>query len=238
MDLATLTAKDIKLKTLTPEEKLELIAEQASLGTTITQASKLIGLSDVTIRKYATRHGITFRSGRDDPHRTAKAVLENAYVVPETVDRSVEALDLGKAGEHLVCADLLSRGYQAFLSDQGMPYDVIADNGGKLIRIQVKTSAYPKNANASGRAPNLVYNYAIRRRGKDGKSDPLSRKHCDVVALVALAHRVVAYFSVEEIGQTMAIFPPGWKFYGKFKRSRDRTIENYPPERVLGKVAR
>lgn len=34
-------------------------------------------------------------------------------------------LQLGKAGEHLVCFDLINQGYNAFLADQGLPYDVV-----------------------------------------------------------------------------------------------------------------
>jgi hypothetical protein len=36
---------------------------------------------------------------------------------------------MGKAAEHLVCADLLMKGYNAFLSAQGLPYDVVIDQG-------------------------------------------------------------------------------------------------------------
>ncbi len=30
-------------------------------------------------------------------------------------------LQIGKAGEHLVCCDLIQQGYNAFLADQGLP---------------------------------------------------------------------------------------------------------------------
>ena len=49
-------------------------------------------------------------------------------------------LQLGKAGEHLVCFDLISQGHNAFLADQGLPYDVLVDLDGSIKRIQVKTS--------------------------------------------------------------------------------------------------
>jgi hypothetical protein len=39
-------------------------------------------------------------------------------------------LELGKAAEHLVVADLLLQRYRAFLSDQGLPYDAIVDLDG------------------------------------------------------------------------------------------------------------
>jgi len=36
-------------------------------------------------------------------------------------------LQIGKAGEHLVCTDLILKGYNAFLSDQGVPFDVLVE---------------------------------------------------------------------------------------------------------------
>ena len=39
--------------------------------------------------------------------------------------RKSNMLQIGKAGEYLVCADLILKGYIAFLSEQGLPYDVI-----------------------------------------------------------------------------------------------------------------
>jgi hypothetical protein len=47
------------------------------------------------------------------------------------LDRSTpdRALELGKAAEHIVCADLILAGYRAFLADQGLPYDVVFDQG-------------------------------------------------------------------------------------------------------------
>ncbi len=34
-------------------------------------------------------------------------------------------LAVGKAGEYLVCADLILRGHVAFPSEQGLPYDIV-----------------------------------------------------------------------------------------------------------------
>ena len=51
--------------------------------------------------------------------------------------RTSNELQIGKAGEHLACFDLISQGYHAFLSDQGLPYDIVLDIDGELRRIQV-----------------------------------------------------------------------------------------------------
>lgn len=150
---------------------------------------------------------------------------------------STRALEIGKAGEHLVCADLILQGYRAFLSDQGLPYDVLVDHDGRLYRVQVKSSLKPKNANAKGRSPNLVYVFNVRRRGRDGIGERLTADHCDIVACVALDERLVAYFPQGEVAQTLSLFPPGYEFKGKFKRSRYAPIDGFPIGRALSLCA-
>ena len=57
-------------------------------------------------------------------------------------------LNMGRAGEYLVLADLLLKGYQCFDSGQGANYDLIMENlDGKLIKIQVKTTEKKKQWN-------------------------------------------------------------------------------------------
>ena len=40
-------------------------------------------------------------------------------------DLAIGHLECGKAGEYLVCADLILKGYIAYPSEQGLPYDVV-----------------------------------------------------------------------------------------------------------------
>lgn len=117
---------------------------------------------------------------------------------------SARALEIGKAGEHLVCADLILQGYRAFLSDQGLPYDVLVDDGRKLHRVQVKSSLAPKNVNSKGRNERIAYSWSVRRRGKDGASR-LTNDDCDIVAFVALDTGEVAYLPITECGQTVQL---------------------------------
>jgi hypothetical protein len=51
--------------------------------------------------------------------------------------RDSKQLQIGKAGEYLVCADLILKGFVSFPSEQGLPYDVLLDTGEKLLKIQV-----------------------------------------------------------------------------------------------------
>lgn len=143
------------------------------------------------------------------------------------------ALELGKAAEHIVCADLMLQGYRCYLSDQGLPYDLIVD-AGTLFRVQVKASCFAKNMNMSGRSPRLGYNFSVRRRGKNGDKR-LSGEHCEIVALVALDIRVAAYLPVSEVGTTCQMMPPGYSFPGKFKRSRILSIDKLPFSEALSR---
>ena len=80
-------------------------------------------------------------------------------------------LEIGKAAEHLVCYDLLLKGYNAFLSDQGLPYDIIVDLGSRILRVQVKGTRRPKNP-MPGRAPAVLADalVPINRRSRPSRS--------------------------------------------------------------------
>ena len=145
--------------------------------------------------------------------RVEKVVIGNAIlyradcreVLPTLpkVDAVITDLAAGAAGEHLVCADLLMQGYRAFLSDQSCPYDVAVDVGGRLIRIQVKSTrkakALPQRA---GHFP--AYMWHVRRAGKGG-ARVYAEGEFDLLACVALDARKVAYLPPSKQCQTVHI---------------------------------
>ena len=45
--------------------------------------------------------------------------------------RLSDDLQVGKAGEYLVCFDLIMKGFVAYPSEQGLPYDLVLDTGKK-----------------------------------------------------------------------------------------------------------
>ena len=102
-------------------------------------------------------------------------------------------LQIGKAGEHLVCCDLIIQGFNAFLTDQGLPYDIIVDTSMGIKRIQVKTTQkirdYPKSKD--------VYRFSLRS-GKGASRRTLTTK-VDVIACVALDSKKIGYFQTKEI---------------------------------------
>lgn len=109
------------------------------------------------------------------------------------------SLEQGKAAEHLVCYDLIMQGYKAYLSDQGLPYDVVLDKGGKLFRVQVKSTLKPTLAVKKGvthRTDRQMYRFNTRC-GKGGKSQ-ITKDACDIIAFVALSVKEIAYIKIED----------------------------------------
>lgn len=149
------------------------------------------------------------------------------------------ALDVGKAAEHLVCVDLILAGYQCYLSDQGLPYDLCVDFEGRIYRVQVKGTCFPKNINAAGRNERIGYTFHVRRRGKNGVGKRLDSSHCDLVALVALDIREIAYLPVEDVGSTCQFSCPQTPFVGTSKSGSSlRDIRDHSFASALGQIER
>jgi len=145
-----------------------------------------------------------------------------------------DALEIGRAAEHIVVADLILQGIRAFLTDQGFPYDVVAECNGRLLRLQVKATQQPKNVNSQGRNPRIAYSWSVRRRGKHGKGTRLSSEHCDIVALVALDTRLVAYMPIATASQTIQLLPPGAELKTRNgKRGWAASIAGFPFSKAI-----
>ena len=115
--------------------------------------------------------------------------------------RDSKQLQIGKAGEYLVCADLIIKGYNAYLSDQGLPYDVVADIKGQLYKIQVKTtSKYRAVPQRKKYTP--AYLFWIKRCGKGGKK-VYKEKDYDFMALVALDKKIIGYLPFDNVKGSM-----------------------------------
>lgn len=114
---------------------------------------------------------------------------------------NINDMQIGKAGEYLVCADLISKGYIAYLSEQGLSYDVVLDISDRLVKVQVKTTRQykqtPQRVNN-----NKTYAFNIKRCGKkNGKFR--DKSSCDIFALVALDEKQIGYMRNEDVKQTM-----------------------------------
>ena len=147
---------------------------------------------------------------------------------PESVDAIVTDLAAGTAAEHLVCADLLMQGHGAYLTDQNTAYDVVADVGGILIRVQVKATreqrAIPQRAT---HIP--AYMWHVRRRGRGGARVYEDNEY-DLLALVALDCNRIAYMQPEMKLQTVHIRPEG--------TSGGKQFDDYPFSKAIEGIVR
>ena len=117
--------------------------------------------------------------------------------------RTSNEMQVGKAGEYLVCADLILKGFVAFPSEQGLPYDVILDNGDKMLRVQVKTTTGPRVV-PQRLKESKAYVFSIKRAGKDKKTR-YSSEEIDLFALVCLDTKKVGYLLADDIPVTINI---------------------------------
>lgn len=129
-------------------------------------------------------------------------------------------LEVGKAAEHLVCADLIMSGYRAFLSDQGLAYDILVDVDGALLRVQVKSTRKPKNHDPRTRST-PGYFFHLRRAGKGGRRR-YPESAFDLYALVALDRQAIAYLpAVDCPNQSIALRVPGERYLQNGSLSRE-----------------
>jgi hypothetical protein len=163
------------------------------------------------------RHGWCFacyqrwlKAGRPEsgPPPLANTAFADWLRLPTpSLERGLTALSIGTAGEHVVCADLLLSGFTAFRTDQNCAYDVAVDLGGRLVRLQVKSTlrARPLPQRSSA-IP--AYTFAVRRSGVGGRRT-YAENAFDLLALVALDIRTVAYLPPSQQRMTISIRPPG-----------------------------
>lgn len=124
----------------------------------------------------------------------------------------------GKAAEHLVVADLLLSGYEAFLSEQGMYLDAIVMVDGLPKTVQVKST----QGLISTEKQKNIYRFTMRSSKKGNRRIDAN---VDYMAFVALDIKVIAYMSKQELlAKDYDSFVTGVEF-------KSRNIE-YGPGRV------
>jgi len=110
-------------------------------------------------------------------------------------------LQKGKVGEYLVCADLILKGFIAYPSEQGLPYDVVLDNGKKLIKVQVKTTGKPREV-LQRKKSTYAYIFNIKRHGRNNIKR-YSYDEVDIFALVCLDTNQIGYLLQDEMPDTI-----------------------------------
>ena len=141
----------------------------------------------------------------------------------------LDMLEIGKAGEHLVCADLIMKGYKAYLTDQGLPYDVIVDINNKLYRIQVKTTLH------TSLVPQRKQNYKsylfnCRRCGRGGRKE-YSNDEVDIVAFVCVEDNLIGYLKIEDVKSTMYFRTKKQEY---FSNKQGRYLEDFTFDKIIG----
>lgn len=139
----------------------------------------------------------------------------------------VTDLVAGVAAEHIVCADLLLDGWRAFLTDQYCPYDLAVEVDNRLIRVQVKATREQRPI-PQRIAHTPAYQWHIRRAGKGGLR-VYGSDEFDLLALVALDIRRIAYLPPSSKLQTVHIRPPGSK--------GGRQFDDFPFARAIEEFA-
>lgn len=110
---------------------------------------------------------------------------------------------IGVAGEHLVCFDLITRGFTCFMTEQGLPYDIVADINGKLVKVQVKTTrTHSETPQRKNHYPS--YLFYIRRCGKGGKK-LYGENDVGLFAVVCVETKQVGYVSADKMPSTLSI---------------------------------
>ncbi len=117
--------------------------------------------------------------------------------------RTSNELQIGKAGEYMVCADLILKGFIAFPSEQGLPYDVLLDNGNKLLKVQVKTTTAPRIVPQRA-VESRMYIFNIKRHGKNNIRR-YGHDEVDLFALVCLDTLKVGYIPAGDMPNTINI---------------------------------
>ena len=117
--------------------------------------------------------------------------------------RISKELQVGKAGEYLVCADLIIKGFIAFPSEQGLPYDVLLDTGKKLLKIQVKTTSGVRKVPQRSK-DSLAYIFNVKRMGKNGVGR-YGDEEIDLFALVCLDIMKVGYVVTKGMPDTLSL---------------------------------
>lgn len=124
--------------------------------------------------------------------------------------KDINDLQIGKAGEYLVCADLILNGHIAFLSEQGLPFDVIFEYKGRLLKVQVKTTRGPKSI-PQRKSDIPAYIFHVGNNGKMNRRKKYESNQVDLFALVALDTKSVIYLPYFDTQTTMNFRVPSFR---------------------------
>jgi hypothetical protein len=133
----------------------------------------------------------------------------------------VSTTKTGLAGEYLVCSMICKLGYFAYLSAPSCRYDVVAEVGEKLIRIQVKAT----------RSRGYLYTRKNISGYRFRVDPPVAAEEADLIAFVALDSGEVAFLSIPIPSLDIFFYPAG---ASKDRRKNIKNMDDYSFEKALG----
>jgi hypothetical protein len=150
---------------------------------------------------------------------------------------NINDLQCGKAGEYLVCSDLILHGHVAFLSEQGLPFDVVFEYNHKLLKVQVKTTRKAKSIpQRKSDVPAYIFHIGINGKMKDGKRrSRYDKKQVDIFALVALDTKRISYLPHFDTQTTMNFRVPELK--GKYHDEQGAQLKHIVLELKKTKIS-
>jgi hypothetical protein len=150
------------------------------------------------------------------------------------------SIEIGKAAEHLVAADLILSGYRASMVEAGLPYDLVLDHDGRIFRVQVKTCTgvsdlglmHRRNRNGQRAGLGVGYMFRMHRNNGAGGYRAYAPGEIDLLALVALDIRIIAYLPV--LGKplrSVCLRSPGHQH--DCRAQRRRNVDEFPIEGAM-----
>lgn len=139
---------------------------------------------------------------------------------------------IGKVGQHLVCADLLLKGYKAFIADEGLSYDVLLDIDSSLKKIQVKTT----QGLISTKKQKNIYRFYLKM-GKNTKQKYIKNSF-DILAVVCLDINKIGYVKSDDLlDESGNKYKSLIEFKDKDKNKqlyKTKYIQDFTIEKILG----
>jgi hypothetical protein len=130
--------------------------------------------------------------------------------------RKLTTWQRGKLGELVVAADIACYGFSVAVSPiEQSHYDLIADCGGRLLTIQVKSTLAPQISKKNDKTVSSRYNFSLHRR-----------KVCDLMAFVVYDEYDILYMPREEMSQRGEHLSANKKFHSiHFARQCEGSFE-------------
>ncbi len=85
-------------------------------------------------------------------------------------DGYVSELEMGKCGEYYEIFKLAKQGFVCFPSDQGLPYDIVVEANGDLLKGQVRSTLKMRDYGKS----KSVYRFGMRTGKGNGRATPMN----------------------------------------------------------------